>query len=202
MHEFGWQTTDYDLLAAGSVAGHIIECGCQATGGNFTDWELSSSFGWDNVGFPIVDCYKDGSFIVSKPENTGGVVNRATVAEQMLYEIGDPSSYLLPDVIVDFRSVTLEQVGNGKVLVKNAKGRAPTPNYKVSVTYFDGFKISAQLLICGVDAAKKAQAIGNALLVKTSKLLQAMNMKPYEETNLEVIGAEHCTKQIFNCNNY
>jgi len=148
MYEFGWKETDYRRLACGSVAGHIIECGCQATGGNFTDWKLSSAKGWENVGFPIAECYSDGSFIITKPENTGGIVSTATVAEQLVYEIGDPSSYILPDVIVDFRDIYLRQLdptpnGTGRVLVKGVRGRAPTPYYKISSTFLRGYKIAA-----------------------------------------------------------
>ena len=109
MHEFGWAADDFDRLAAGSLAGHIIECGCQATGGLHTDWDRVPD--WANIGYPIVECREDGSFVVTKPPGTGGLVTPATVGEQLLYEIGDPASYLLPDVTCDFRAVRMEQVG-------------------------------------------------------------------------------------------
>jgi hypothetical protein len=159
MYEFQWKPTDYDLLASGSLAGHIIECGCQCTGGNFTDWELSSSSGpgWVNPGFPIVEVYPNGTMVVTKPPNTGGIVNFGSVAEQIVYEIHNPAEYLLPDVALDFRSVTLQENYGGpdRVFVSGAKGRAPTPYYKVSSTFFNGYFISAQLLITGIDAARK-----------------------------------------------
>lgn len=201
MHEFKWQPTQYDLLAQGSVAGHIIECGCQATGGNFTDWKQSEENGWDNVGFPIVDCFPDGSFILSKPEGTGGVVNRNTVLEQLLYEIGDPSSYILPDVIVDFRQVVLTELeptakGTGRVLVKGAKGRAPTPYFKTSITYFDGFRLSASLLMAGADAARKGYAVAHAILTKTRRMLQVRKLSDFEAINIEAVGADSCKYNI------
>lgn len=173
MHEFKWSETDYDVLAAGelqfipimvqfgilgSLAGHIIECGCQATGGNFTDWELSvrSSYGgWTNMGYPIVECHKDGSFVVTKPEKTGGLVTVATVGEQMIYEIGDPGCYILPDVIIDMRHVTIQQEGIDRVLVKGARGKPPTNFVKVSGIYMDGYKVTGEIFIGGIDAAQK-----------------------------------------------
>ena len=132
MHEFGWPADDFDRLAAGSLAGHIIECGCQATGGLHTDW--ASVPDWANIGYPIVECREDGSFVVTKPPETGGLVTPATVGEQLLYEIGDPAHYLLPDVVCDFRQVRMEQAGPHRVLVTGARGRPPTGTYKVSAT--------------------------------------------------------------------
>jgi hypothetical protein len=157
--EFNWQPTgDWDRLAAGSLAGHIVECGCQATGGNFTDWKLSANSphgGWANMGYPIVECYSDGTFIVTKPEKTGGIVSVGTVGEQMLYETLDPGAYMLPDVVVDIRQVRLVQVGPNRVQVQGARGRAPSPWLKVSGVHVKGYKISGELVIGGVEAREK-----------------------------------------------
>ena len=120
LYEFGWREDDYGLLAAGSLAGHIIECGCQATGGLFTDWESVPR--WEDIGYPIVECVADGSFVVSKAPGTGGLVSRAVVAEQMLYEMGDPGAYVLPDVVCDFTGVQVEETGPDRVRVSGARG--------------------------------------------------------------------------------
>lgn len=190
MHAFGWAEDDYERLAAGSLAGHIIECGCQATGGLFTDWDTVPD--WPNIGYPIVECRADGSFVCTKPAGTGGLVTPAVVSEQMLYEIGDPGAYVLPDVVCDFRQVTMRQAGAHRVEVRGAAGRAPTGSYKVSATYLDGFKTSAQLTIVGFDAVAKAQRTGAAILERTGALLRAAGLAPYTATRLEVLGAESC----------
>ena len=135
MHEFGWSADDYDRLAAGSLAGHIIECGCQATGGLFTDW--NSVPDWAHIGYPIVECRFDGAFTVTKPAGTGGLVAPAVVAEQILYEIGDPSAYLLPDDTCHFTGVKSVAEGPDRVGVHGARGRAPTSTYKVCATYVE-----------------------------------------------------------------
>lgn len=190
MHEFGWHADDYGRLAAGSLAGHIIECGCQATGGLHTDWESVPD--WAHIGYPIVECAADGSFVVTKPAGTGGLVNTAVVAEQLLYEIGDPASYLLPDVTCDFTQVTLEQQAEHRVRVSGAAGRAPGPCYKVSATYLDGFRCNAQLTIIGMDAAAKARRTGQTILARTAELFAERGYGPYTATRLEVLGAESC----------
>lgn len=186
MHEFGWEPGAYDLLAAGSLAGHIIECGCQATGGLHTDWEQVPD--WANIGYPVVTCRPDGTFLVGKPPGTGGLVNPATVGEQMLYEIGDPAAYLLPDVICDFTGVTLRQAAPDVVEVRGAKGRAPTASYKVSATYADGYRCSAQLTIVGFDAVRKARRSGDAFLERSRALLARAGMPDFTETRLDVLG--------------
>jgi hypothetical protein len=190
MHEFGWGSSDHDLLAGGSLAGHILECGCQATGGLHTDWDTVP--GWANMGYPIAECHADGSFVVTKPLGTGGKVTPAVVAEQMLYEIGDPAAYLLPDVICDFTQVTLQQAGEHRVEVRGARGRAPSASYKVCATHVQGFKTSAQLTIVGFDAVAKARRTGAAIIDRTTALLDQARLGPYTATQIEVLGAESC----------
>jgi hypothetical protein len=188
MHEFGWAEDAFDRLAQASLAGHIIECGCQATGGLHTDWESVSN--WAHIGYPVVECAADGSFVVTKPPGTGGLVSTAVVAEQMLYEIGDPRRYLLPDVVCDFTHVTLEQQGEHRVHVRGARGLAPGPAYKVSATYADGFRCTAQLTLVGVDAVRKAQRTGEAVLERTRELFAAAGFRDYTRTLIEVLGSE------------
>lgn len=188
MHEFGWSATDYDRLAQGSLAGHIIECGCQATGGLHTDWEAVPD--WANIGYPILECHADGHFVATKPEGTGGLVNTAVISEQLLYEIGDPARYLLPDVVCDFTQVQLAQDGVNRVSVSGARGAAPTASYKVSTTYLDGFRCNAQLTIVGTDAARKARRTGEAILERTRAMFAAQGLGDYSRTHIEVLGSE------------
>lgn len=188
MHAFGWAADDYDKLAQGSLAGHVIECGCQATGGLHTDWEAVPD--WARIGYPVLECAADGSFVATKPAGTGGLVNTAVIAEQMLYEIGDPRRYLLPDVTCDFSGVRLEQVGEHRVRVQGARGLAPGPAYKVSATYMDGYRCNAQLTIVGLDAARKARRTGEAILERTRELFARLGWRDFSRTRIEVLGSE------------
>ncbi|MFT4765385.1 MAG: hypothetical protein ACI9OH_002494 [Oleispira sp.] len=189
MHEFDWSETDYDQLAQGSLAGHVIECGAQCTGGNFTDWQLVEA-GYANMGFPIVECVADGSFVVSKPEGTGGLISEGTVGEQILYEIGDPSQYLLPDVTCDFTAVKVEQLDDDHVLVSGAKGRAPSDHYKVSATYMDGFRCNASFMIGGREAVAKGQRVAESIIERVSVIFQAIGLEDFTATDIEVLGSE------------
>ena len=188
MHEFGWREDDFDRLAAGSLAGHILECGCQATGGLFTDWESVPR--WEDIGYPILECHADGSFVVTKAPGTGGLVNRAVVAEQMLYEMGDPGAYVLPDVVCDVTGVEVAELAPDRVRVSGARGRAPTPTYKVCATYPDGYRCTAILNIIGIDAAKKARRTAEAILARTRTIFREQNLADYSATRVEVLGAE------------
>ena len=189
MHEFDWSETDYDQLAQGSLAGHVIECGAQCTGGNFTDWQLVEA-GYANMGFPIVECVADGSFIVSKPKGTGGLISVGTVGEQVLYEIGDPSQYLLPDVTCDFTQLQLEQLDDDHVLVSGAKGRAPSDHYKVSATYMDGYRCNASFMIGGRQAVEKGQRVAESIIERVSFIFNAMGLEDFTATDIEVLGSE------------
>ncbi len=188
MHEFGWAADDFDRLAAGSLAGHILECGAQATGGIFTDWREVE--GWDDMGFPIAEVSADGSFTIGKPEGTGGLVSTATIAEQIVYEVGDPACYILPDVVCDFSNVHLEQAGPNRVRVSGARGLPPTPSYKVSATYADGFRAGVTMMIGGRDAVAKAERVGAAILARCRRLMAAASYADFRDASIETLGAE------------
>lgn len=188
IHEFGWSATDFDLLAAGSLAGHILECGCQATGGIHTDWRDVPD--WENSGYPIVEFDASGAFWVTKPPATGGLVDVSTVSEQILYEVGDPSRYILPDVICDFRSVRVQEAGPHRVQVSGARGMPAPPTYKLSATYHSGFRSAAQLFIFGLDAIEKAQRTGAALLKRVRALMRDAGYGDFEKALVTVLGAE------------
>ena len=188
LHEYQWSLDDYNKLSQGSLAGHVIECGAQCTGGNFTDWRLVEGF--DNMGFPIVEVAADSSFIVTKPAGTGGLVSVGTVGEQIVYEIGHPQAYLLPDVTADFSQVKLEQVGEHRVKVTGATGTAPTNQYKVSTTYPDGNRVLVSFMLAGQDAEEKALAVSNAILTKVERVLALRSVPPFSEKSVEILGTE------------
>ena len=187
IHAFDWAADDLDKLAAGSLAGHILECGPQATGGNFTDWQLAID-GIEDIGYPVVEMGADGDFICTKPDATGGLVSRETVGEQMLYEIGDPRAYALPDVLCDFSEVALEQVGRDRVRVSGAKGYPAPDRYKVSLTYADGFRAGSIVFFQGEAAAEKARLFAEATFARARKKLRALNAPDFSETLVEVTG--------------
>lgn len=186
IHAFDWQPQDLDKLAGGSLAGHIIECGPQASGGNFTDWKLAGDIA--DIGYPFIDIDGDGEFTCAKPEGTAGVVNVGTVSEQMLYEIGDPRAYLLPDVTCDFSQVTIEAIGENQVRVAHAKGHQPPSHYKVCATYADGFRAGTLMSFVGLEAADKAKHFADAAFARARAVLRAHNLPDFSETSVEVIG--------------
>ncbi|MEL6686033.1 MAG: acyclic terpene utilization AtuA family protein [Pseudomonadota bacterium] len=187
IHEFGWDADDLNKLAQGSLIGHLIECGPQVTGGNFTDWHLVAD-GIADIGYPIAEVQADGTCIITKPEKTGGIVNRGAVAEQMLYEIGDPSAYILPDVICDFTQVNLKEIGPNQVRVTGAKGRGRPDRYKVSVTVSDGYRISILFFMIGEEAVKKAEIFHEATLTRARLKLRDRNLGDYDQVELERVG--------------
>ena len=188
MHEFNWSATDYDQLAQGSLAGHVVECGAQCTGGNFTDWHLVPDF--SDMSYPVAEVSADGSFIIDIPPGTGGMVTPATVGEQILYEIGDPANYLLPDVACDFSNVILEQIADDRVRVSGAKGRAPGPYYKTCATYIDGYRMMGAFYMAGLNAGDKALTNMEAWVKCTRKVFAERGWGDYSRVSLDVIGTE------------
>lgn len=181
-HELAWAWEDWDSLAAGTVAGHLVECGAQATGGLWCNWREAPDLA--NVGYPIAHIQQDGQFTLTKPPGSGGAVNVETVAEQLLYEVGDPAAYLTPDVVADFTSVRLTETGPDVVSVEQARGRPATDTYKVSLAYRDGFMASGTLVILGPDAVAKARHCGAILLQRLARA----GVAP-EQHNIECLGA-------------
>ena len=189
IHEFGWQVDAWDQLAAGTLAGHLLECGPQATGGNFTDWHLVAD-NIENIGYPIGEIGADGSFVLTKPDGNGGLIGVGPAAEQMVYEIGDPQAYIVPDVVCDFSAVTLVEDGPNRVRISGAKGYPATDSYKVSATYMDGFRGGSLMTFYGVEADKKAETFAHAAFARARKVLRSSNLGDFSETSVEVIGAE------------
>jgi hypothetical protein len=188
VYEFGWQANDWDRLAAGTVAGHLIECGAQATGGLWCNWKETDLA---LVGYPIAEIEAGGEFTITKPPGSGGAVNRETIAEQLLYEVGDPAAYLTPDVVADFTSVELTEIGPDQVRVTGARGKPATGSYKVSIAYRDGWTSSGTLVLAGPDAVTKARRCGEIIFER----LRRAGVSP-EHRNIECLGAGDCVPGV------
>ncbi len=186
IHEFGWSTDDHDRMAAGVIAGHINECGAQASGGNsLADWRSVPDLA--EVGYPIIEAYPDGSFVVTKHDGTGGRVSVPTVKEQLLYEMGDPRSYITPDVVADFTTIRLEEDGPDRVRVHGVRGSRATDMLKVSVAYADGYKAVGTLVYAWPDAVEKAQAADRVLRERLDRL----GLR-FDEVLTEYVGWNAC----------
>jgi hypothetical protein len=186
IYEFDWKEDDWDKLAAGTVAGHILECGGQASGGNFSgDWRSVPDLA--HIGFPIAEAYPNGEIVITKHENTGGLVSLATVKEQLLYEIGNPKEYITPDCVADFTTIKLEQVGPNRVKVFGVKGKPATAYYKVSMSYLDGYTAVGTLTYAWPDALEKAQKADEVLRTRLRDL-----RLDFEEIRTEFLGYNSC----------
>lgn len=183
IHELGWSETDYDRLAAGTVAGHLLECGTQCTGGNYDRWESVPDLA--GIGYPIAEVSESGEFVITKKPGTGGLVDIGTVTSQLLYELGEPTRYITPDVVVDFTSIQLEEAGRDRVRVHGVRGRAPTDTYKVSISTLDGWRTTAQLTVGGPDAAAKARLTADILL---ARLAERGVRFPDGDCRVEIVG--------------
>src|SRR3989339_2182793 len=182
IYEFGWKPDDYNLLSAGTVAGHILECGAQSSGGNFLgDWESIPNIA--EIGFPIAEAYPNGEVVITKHKNTGGKVSFETIAEQLVYEIGDPKEYITPDCVADFTTIKLEEIGKDKVKVYNVKGKPETEFYKVSCSYHDGYSATGTLTYSWPHALTKAKAADKIL----RKRLENLGLK-FDEIRAEFVG--------------
>ena len=186
IHEFGWARNDWDRLAAGTIAGHTIECGAQCTGGNcLVDWESIPNLA--DIGYPIIEAQPDGSFVITKHDGTGGRITVAAIKEQLLYEMGDPREYITPDCIADFTTIQLEQDGTDRVRFSGIKGRPATNFYKVSVSYSAGWKAIGSLVYGWPDAYKKSQAADRIVRERLDRL----GLK-FDSVRTEFVGVDAC----------
>ncbi len=189
IHHYGWERDNMDLLAAGSLAGHLIECGPQTTGGNYTDWHgIAGTL--HGVGYPIAEIGAEGNVMITKPRGTGGCVTTGSVGEQLLYEIADPTAYYLPDVICDFSQVTLEQAETDRVLVLGARGRGIPDHYKASLTWADGWRAGMIGFYVGARAAEKARIFADQAIKRARGKLTTIGSPDYHDVCIEVIGDE------------
>jgi hypothetical protein len=188
IHEFGWGSEDMDLLAAGSLAGHLLECGPQSTGGLLTDWEDTAS--WAHPGYPIAEVEADGRIVVTAPDDSDALVDVRTVTEQLLYEIADPRAYLLPDVTCDWSRVTVESIGPNRVAVSGARGFSPPERLKGCAQIPDGWRAQVLLFIAGRDAVAKARRVGDDLSRRGHDMLAGAGLGDFDAFDVEVLGGE------------
>lgn len=186
IHEFGWQSGDWDLLSAGTLAGHLIECGAQVTGGTFTDWREVE--GWATIGPPIAECHADGSCVITKPEGSGGLVSFGTVAEQLLYETSDPQRYFVPDVTCDWSGVVIAEEGKDRVRVSGASGYPPPETLKACVTWDKGWRASVWQPVIGGDARAKAAKQAEALFARSRLMLRGRNLGDWSHSEAVLAG--------------
>jgi hypothetical protein len=186
IHEFGWSWTDWDKLAAGVVAGHILECGGQASGGNFSaGWQTVPDLA--HIGFPIAEAYPSGEILITKHQGTGGLVSVQTVSEQLMYEIGDPTNYITPECIADFTTIRLTQEGPDRVKLSGVRGKPNTGMYKVSMSYSDGYTAVGTLTYAWPDALEKAKKADEILRTRLAD--QGLN---FDEIRTEFVGLNSC----------
>lgn len=186
IHEYGWQRDEYDRLASGIVAGHLLECGTQVTGGVFTDWK---EVNLENMGYPIAEIDENGDFIITKPEKTGGMVTESTVKEQLTYEVKDPNNYVTPDVIADFTTPQIDYVDTNRVRVTGCKGQSRPASLKVTVLYEDGYKAQSLFVYSWPDALEKARTAADLIAGKIEDL-------PIEEHQVDFVGYDGCHNGI------
>ena len=191
MHEFGWQPDEFDKLAAATVAGHIVECGAQCTGGNFAEWREIDDF--VRIGYPVIEAHPDGTFYVTKHEDTGGLVDRRTVISQLLYEMGDPENYLTPDCTANFASANITEDGRDRVGISGIEGGAPPDTYKVSISYHSGYKATGQLTVSGPDAREKARLCADIVFGRLE--LDGVTFTDYEKM-VELVGSGVCHEGV------
>ncbi|HMO13902.1 MAG TPA: DUF1446 domain-containing protein [Pirellulaceae bacterium] len=187
VYEFGWSLDDFDKIAAATIAGHIVECGAQCSGGNFVGWKDVPDMA--RIGYPIVEARPDGTFCITKHEGTGGLINCQTVTSQLVYEMGDPASYITPDCIADFTTIRLKDGGNQRVEVSGIKGRPATDTYKVSISFQEGYKIVGQLTVAGPDAVEKARLCADIVFARA-----ALDGAAFAESErfVEIVGTNVC----------
>jgi hypothetical protein len=186
IHEFGWGETDWNHLAAGTIAGHTVECGAQCTGGNcLIDWDTIPNMA--DIGYPIIEAQPDGTFVITKHEGTGGRITVASIKEQLVYEMGDPREYITPDCIADFTTIRLEQEGRDRVRFSGIEGRPATDLYKVSISYSAGWKAVGSLVYAWPDAYRKAQAADRVLRERLDRL----GLK-FDQILTEFVGVNAC----------